>query len=54
MEIQVVSYHLQHELQLGRGDYFLSAPTYFNVPELDFSGASQVQGSQPYYQTRTS
>ena len=32
----------------------LGAPTYFDVPVLDFSEASQAEGSQQYYQAQDS
>ena len=35
-------------------NHLLGALTYFDVPGLDFSRASQAQGSQPYYQVQPS
>ena len=54
MEINAVSYQLQHALQLGGSDHLLGAPIYSDVPGLDFSGASQAQSSQQYYQAEGS
>ena len=54
LEIDAVSYQLQDALQLGGNDHLLGAPTYFDVPGLDFSGASQAQSSQQYYQAEGS
>ena len=49
-----MSYQLQYALQLGGSDHLLGAPTYFDVPGLDFSGALQAQSSQQYYQVEGS
>ena len=48
-----MSYQLQSTLQLTGNDFMLTAPTYWDVPGVDYSGPSYTHSSQPYHYYQT-